>query len=196
MQVEVPPDPRLVGLHVRLLSVGELVPDPVIVPPTPVTVIAPPLTVAPSVLVRLMVVLETPDAIVTLTTATTPFCMTFEFNPASRQKYDPELDEQLIDFPAALALVPATALIETMSLGVYVNAHCRPAGSLPLGELSVRFKLTLPPESAVPEANVSVSWANPRVEESRNNESADTNDTPETRKRLKLPNTATNLPQE
>jgi hypothetical protein len=41
-----------------------------------------------------MVVLATPLAMVTVTTATTPFCIREEFKPASRHLNVPELEEQ------------------------------------------------------------------------------------------------------
>jgi len=86
VHVELAPEAKLVGEHVMELNDGEEDADPVMTPPAPVTEIAVPLTVAPKVFVTPIVVLATPEAMVTLTTATTPFCMTFEFRPASRQK--------------------------------------------------------------------------------------------------------------
>jgi hypothetical protein len=82
-----------------------------------------PFSVAPCVLVTPMVVLATPVAIVTVTTATTPFCIREEFKPASRHRYLPELEEQLIDFPTVTAVPVATALIETTSVAEYVRSH-------------------------------------------------------------------------
>jgi hypothetical protein len=61
-----------------------------------------------------MVVLATPVAIVTVTTATTPFCIRLAFKPASRHLCVP--GEQLIDFPVLTAVPAATALIETTSV--------------------------------------------------------------------------------
>jgi hypothetical protein len=60
---------------------------------------------------------------------------------------------QLIDLPAAIALVPALALIATISAGGYVKAHWLAAGSLPVGEVRDRFRFTVPPCGAVPEAS-------------------------------------------
>jgi hypothetical protein len=41
--------------------------------------------------------------------------MMLAFSPATMQVYTPALALQLTDFPAAVALVPEVALIETMS---------------------------------------------------------------------------------
>jgi hypothetical protein len=91
VHVELPPDPKLAGLHVSPLRVGSAA---VTVPPTPASDSEFPKGVTPNVLVTLIAVLATPEAIVTLTTATTPFCITVAFKPVSRQMYKPELAEQ------------------------------------------------------------------------------------------------------
>jgi hypothetical protein len=53
-------------------------------PPTPFIGSEAPTGVAPKVFTTLIVVLVTPAAIVTLTTAATPFCITVVFKPASK----------------------------------------------------------------------------------------------------------------
>jgi hypothetical protein len=102
------------GVQLKPASVGSA--GAVTVPPVPLMDRACPSSVAPSALVTPMVVLATPVAMVTVTTATTPFCIREEFNPASRHLYVPELGEQLIDFPAVTAVPVATALIATTSV--------------------------------------------------------------------------------
>jgi hypothetical protein len=86
VQVELAPDPRLPGVQVNELRVGGDGIKAVTVLATPLMGRLFPPALAPSVSVTSIVVLATPDAIVTLTTATTPFCITLAFNPASRQK--------------------------------------------------------------------------------------------------------------
>lgn len=112
VQVEVPPGPRLVGLHANPLRVAA-----VTVPPTPVSVSESPEASTPNAPVTLIAVLATPDARVTATTATTPFCITLVFMPVSRQVYAPEFEAQLIVLLAAFALVLAIALIDAMAAG-------------------------------------------------------------------------------
>ena len=85
VQVDVAAEPRLEGAQLSPLKVGKGSVAAVKIPPDPVTDNADPSAVAPNVFVTLIVVLATPVAIVTLTTATTPFCITVVFRPASRQ---------------------------------------------------------------------------------------------------------------
>ena len=113
--------PSVAGVQLKPAKVGSA--GTVSVPPVPLMDSARPSSVAPSVLVTPMVVLATPVAIVTVTTATTPFCIREEFKPASRHRYLPELEEQLIDFPTVTAVPVATALIETTSVAEYVRSH-------------------------------------------------------------------------
>ena len=114
VHVLVPPLLNVAGVQFKPAKVGSA--GTVTVPPVPLTDSACPSSVAPSVLVTPMLVLATPPAMVTVTSATTPFCIREEFKPASRHRYVPELEEQLIDFPAATAVPAATALIETTSV--------------------------------------------------------------------------------
>jgi hypothetical protein len=80
VQVDLPPGPRLVGLHVNPLSVAA-----VTAPPAPVSDSEFPEASVPNALVTLIAVLATPDASVTPTTATTPFCIKLAFMPVSKQ---------------------------------------------------------------------------------------------------------------
>jgi hypothetical protein len=59
--------------------------------------------------------------------------------------------EQLSVLPALVADVPAPAEIETILLAGNVNVNCRAAGSLPAGEVKVRFRDIVPFAAAVPE---------------------------------------------
>jgi hypothetical protein len=85
VHVDDPFELRDVGAHVSALSVGGGGAAAVTTPPMPLTGNEFPAAFTPKVFVTLIVVLATPDAIVTLTTATTPFCITVAFKPASRQ---------------------------------------------------------------------------------------------------------------
>jgi hypothetical protein len=51
------------------------------------------------------------------------------------------------------------ALIETIAAGEYARVHCTPAGSLPAGEVNVRFSVALPPVFAIPDDSVKVLCA-------------------------------------
>jgi hypothetical protein len=85
VQVDEPPVLRDAGAQLSALRMGggaEAVMDP----PTPLSDSGLPPAVDPNVFVTLMVVLVTPEAIVTLTTATTPFCITLVFSPASKHR--------------------------------------------------------------------------------------------------------------
>jgi hypothetical protein len=84
VQVADPLELRDAGTQLNaLIAVSGGVPD-VTVPPTPLIASAEAATVAPSVFVTLIVVLATADAMVTLTTAATPFCIRLVFRPTSK----------------------------------------------------------------------------------------------------------------
>ena len=85
VHVDDPPELKDAGAQLSALSVGGGGAAAVTVPATPFMVNGPPWGSTPNVFVTLTVVLATPDAIVTLTTAATPFCITVVFKPASRQ---------------------------------------------------------------------------------------------------------------
>ena len=84
VHVDDPPVPRDAGAQLRELRVGGGGAAAVTVPPTPFIVSEVPLGETPNVFVTLIAVLATPAAIVTLTTATTPFCITVVLKPASK----------------------------------------------------------------------------------------------------------------
>jgi hypothetical protein len=123
VQAEDPPVLSDAGAQLRALRVGGGGAAAVTVPPTPVSDSELSRAFTPNVLATLMVVRATPDGIVTLTTATTPLCITVVFKPVSRQRYEPEPAEQESDLPAALVLGPAIALIEETPVGGYVKVH-------------------------------------------------------------------------
>jgi len=62
--------------------------------------------------------------------------------------------------PAAVALEPATALMEATLLVAYVSVHWTAAGSLPAGEFNDKFRAIVLPGAAVPDDSVNVSWPN------------------------------------
>ena len=84
VQVDVPPVLRDAGVQLSALRVGGGGGN-VPMPPTPLMGSVVPPAVVPNVFATLIVVLATPGAIVTLTTATTPFCITPVLTPYSRQ---------------------------------------------------------------------------------------------------------------
>jgi hypothetical protein len=85
VHVLAPPLLSVAGAQLNPAKIGSAA-GAVTVPPVPLMDSACPSSVAPSVLVTPMVVLATPVAIVTVTTATTPFCIREEFKPASRHR--------------------------------------------------------------------------------------------------------------
>jgi hypothetical protein len=52
-----------------------------------------------------------------------------------------------------VALGPAVTAIDTIAPAGYVKVHCSAAGSLPAGDVKVRFKGVLTPEGVAPEDN-------------------------------------------
>jgi hypothetical protein len=122
VQVDVPAEPKDPGEQLSAVRVGAGI-EAVTVPPTPLIASPCPSALDPSVPPTPIEVLTTVAAIVTVTTATVPFCMTELFSPATRQLYEPAPPLQLIDLPAAEALPPAAALIDTTSDGEYVSVH-------------------------------------------------------------------------
>jgi hypothetical protein len=123
VQFEVPPELKDVGEQFKPVRVGCDTIFEVTVPPEPFTGSALPPAVLPRAPVTPMDAPATVDAMVTLTTATTPFCITVAFSPAKTQVYAPVLGAQLMDLLAAVALGPATALMETISAVKYVSVH-------------------------------------------------------------------------
>jgi hypothetical protein len=86
-----------------------------------------------------------PAAMVTLTTATTPFAIGVVLNPVARQMAVPELVEHVTDFPAAEAADPVVTLIADSTDGVYPMVHCTPVGSAPPLFARERFSETVLP---------------------------------------------------
>jgi hypothetical protein len=86
-----------------------------------------------------------PAAMVTLTTATTPFAIGVVLNPATRQVAVPELVEHDTDFPAPEAAAPVVTLIADSTDGVYPIVHCRPVGCAPPLFARERFSETVLP---------------------------------------------------
>jgi len=86
--------------------------------------------------------------------------------------YEPGLPAHERDLPAAAAAAPALAEMATMSDGEYANVHWMPAGSLPEGELSERFRDTVPPGAVAPDDSAKESdWqkaAAPDIKNAKN----------------------------
>lgn len=85
VHVDDPPALRDAGAQLSALRVVGGGDACVTIPPTPPVVSEFPPGSAPDEFVTLIAALATPAAIVTLTTATTPFCIAMAFMPASRQ---------------------------------------------------------------------------------------------------------------
>jgi len=145
----------LAGLHDTELTVreGGGATYPVMVPPLWVVTMALPAAEAAYVVVTPIAVLVTPLAIVTLTTATGPFGMMLPFIPVAKHVYEPVPAVQLKLFPAPVAADPAVAEMEVTADVLNVSVHCTAAGSLPEGDVNVKFKATVPLLLAVPEDN-------------------------------------------
>ena len=79
------PELRLAGVQFKPTGVG-VGAGVVIVPPVPASVRALACNDAPSVFVRPIAVVLTPEARVAVTIAATPFCITFSFTPAKTQE--------------------------------------------------------------------------------------------------------------
>lgn len=123
VQFAVPGVTIVVGVHDNDATVGLIVPEPVIVPPVPLSVRALPVGSAAEALVKLMDVVLTLEPIVIFTTATTPLAMLFAFKPVARQVYVPEPAAQLSVLPAVVAVAPAVAEMDVTSEGAYVSVH-------------------------------------------------------------------------
>ena len=104
-----------------------------------------------------MDVVVTPTAMVRFTTATTPLEMMSEFDPDTIQLYVPALPEQLMVLDALVDAAPAVAEMETTLAVGYVNVHWSDAGSLPEGDVNVKFRGTVPFAAAVPDDRVNES---------------------------------------
>ena len=85
VHVDPPPVMRLAGAQLSAPRAGSGGDAGTTTPPTPFVTSRFPPGSAPNAFATLIAALATPDAIVTLTTATTPFCITVVFMPANRQ---------------------------------------------------------------------------------------------------------------
>jgi len=85
VHVDDPPELRDAGAQLSALRVGGGGGATVTITPTPFMGSGPPPALTPNVSIALIAVLATPDAILTLTTATTPSWITLVFKPISRQ---------------------------------------------------------------------------------------------------------------
>ena len=113
-----------VGLQVNPLTPTGGATVTVMAPPVPLAGMALPVSEAAITAVTEMGVLPvTVDARVTVTTAATPFRITLELIPVSRQVYDPGLPAHATDLPAAAPAAPAAADMDTMLEGEYVSVH-------------------------------------------------------------------------
>jgi hypothetical protein len=88
---------------------------------------------------ELAAVVDTPN----VTVATTPFAIGLVFIPQRTQVYDPAALAQLIDFPAATAAAPATALMAVKSADEYWK--------VPAAALRDKFSVAVPPCVVEPE---------------------------------------------
>jgi hypothetical protein len=116
VQVEVPPDVTVVGVHWSAET--ETVEGTLIVPPVPaMATLYPegntPITLLSGIVATLPLVADT----VAVTTATTPFPIALAFMPLARQVREPLLETQLSVLPAPVRAGPATALKEAISVG-------------------------------------------------------------------------------
>jgi hypothetical protein len=97
----------------------------VINPPAPVRLSAVAFGVAPNVLEIKMLAEPSlvPEAIVAVTTATTPLLIVFGLVALPTQVTNPDPGEQLSDLPADINAVPAEILSDVMSLAGYESVH-------------------------------------------------------------------------
>ena len=134
----------------------------------PVALVAMLVPVADAANVPVMLIGTVPDALadrVTLIAATVPFWIGVAFKPLTMHVTDPLPAEHVIVFDAAVAALPTVALRLAMLDALYVRVHCTAAGSLPPGDVRLRFKVVLPPALTAPEDNANVSvWANDHAE--------------------------------
>jgi hypothetical protein len=139
-------EPRLVAAQVKFDRFGLRLParaGPVTDPPEEVIVTALPEADDAERLVTLIaVVVGAPAAIVRATVATVPLEMVCEFAPRIKHVYCPELAEQLTALPEAVAADPAAAAMETTLAAGKAKVHAIAAGSLPVGEVRLRFRAT------------------------------------------------------
>jgi hypothetical protein len=164
---------RLTGRQDReeTVEAGRVAP-PVTVPPVAdITMPLPPGEDTAPLLIPIAVVLR-PAAIVRCTTAATPFEMIVLFIPEATQLNMPTPPKQFSDLPAAVMAVPEFTKMETTFAGGYVTVHSIADGSLPAGDVRVRFKATVPSEAAVPDDKTSESGPDCAIDAGADNRKA------------------------
>jgi hypothetical protein len=136
------------GKQPREATPGKTEP-PVTIPPVAKSAMPLPAGEDPALLLIPMAVVVSPAAMVRLTTAMAPFEMIPAFIAEASQVYAPETPLQLKVLPAAVRAAPAVTEMATTLAGGYVNVHSIADGSLPAGDVTARFRATLPFAAAV-----------------------------------------------
>jgi hypothetical protein len=93
---------------------------------------------------------------VTSMMATTPSGIVVWLKPVSKHIYVPVPALQLMLFPAPLAAAPIFAFIAEIAAAGNCRVHCKADGAIPVGDVSVRFKLTGLPALVLADDNASV----------------------------------------
>jgi hypothetical protein len=154
VQFDTPPEFNDVGEHVNPVTVtGGGGARTITVPLTPVsgTVVAD--GVAPTTPTTSIVAVA---AAVTSMMATTPSGIVVWLKPVSKHIYVPVPALQLMLFPAPLAAAPIFAFIAEIAAAGNCRVHCKADGAIPVGDVSVRFKLTGLPALVLADDNASV----------------------------------------
>ena len=147
---------NVVGVQVRLLSVGAALAGPVTTPPLPVSTSVLPVSEEAAIFKTLNDVLTALGATVIFTNATTPLLSVFLFRPDNMQVCIPDAATQLRVFPAATATGPAVADMAITFDAGKANLHCSVPGSSPAGEDTDNGSETVPFAAATPEERTSV----------------------------------------
>jgi hypothetical protein len=148
------PGARLVGAHVRALTVTAAVLSPRVAPVAAV-VITVPVAETPKLLVSPMDAAVLPESFTT-TVATTPSPIVVVFTPEAMQEYPLAVPAHTRLLAAASKAPPAVTLkLETAPAG-YVNVHPRAEGGLDALPVIEKFRLMEPPAATVPDESVKV----------------------------------------
>ena len=115
VQVDVAGGVKTRGLHLKMLRVARDGAATAIVPPVPVIGILVPVEETATIFVTAIVLALAVADRVTFTTAATPFWITWEFSPVSRQVYEPVRLMQDVDLTAAVAAEPGLTVIEAIA---------------------------------------------------------------------------------
>ena len=99
------------------------------------------------------------EAMLNVAVATGPLVMRLLFTPYTMHTMDPTPLEHDMLLPADVALDDAVTLTPETSEEGYVRVHCKMTGCAPPEVANDTFKLALPPRTALPEPNDSVTWA-------------------------------------